>query len=56
MTQEDIDDINMMLEEASRELYDERIEQQYQDFLEELYYYWECEQWDKELELYYALD
>ena len=52
MMTKDISEINAMLDEAAQELYEEHLEQQYQDFLEEMYYYWDCEQWDIELEFY----
>lgn len=50
-----LDDVNKELEllaEAERE---EQLDLQYEEFLNEMYYYWECDQWERELELYNEL-
>ena len=46
------DVINMHLQEAAEEQRDERIEIQYEEFLEEMYYELECSQWERDMELY----
>lgn len=50
-----IEEINLLAQEASEEDYDFQLEARYQEFLDEMYYYWECDQWERELELYNEL-
>jgi hypothetical protein len=50
-----MDEINLMLQEAAEEQREERLEVDYEAFLEEMYYWLECSQWERDMELYNEL-
>ena len=47
-----MDEINLMLQEAAEEQREERLEVDYEFFLEEMYYWLECSQWEQDMEMY----
>ena len=47
-----VDEINLKLQEASDAEREDRLNAEYEEFLEWLYYCWECDQWDREMEFY----
>jgi hypothetical protein len=51
----ELNEINLELQEASDEIRQEVIDLQYEDFLEEMYYIFQCDGWELELELYNEL-
>lgn len=46
------EEVNILLQNLADEANEERIAQQYDEFLEEMYYCLECEQWERDMELY----
>lgn len=46
------EDVNTLLQNLADEAIEERIAQQYEEFMEEMYYWLECEQWERDMELY----
>ena len=51
-----MDEINFLLQEAADSEKEAQLDFEYELFLEEMYYYWECDQWEREMELINALD
>lgn len=49
------DIINLELQEAADEIRQEVVDLQYEDFLEEMYYIFQCDEWELEMELYNEL-
>ena len=49
-----MDDVNLLLQEAAEADRLDRLEFDYELFLEEMYYFWECEQLDKDND--YSMD
>jgi hypothetical protein len=47
-----MDEINLLIQEAAEADRLARLELDYEIFLEEMYYFWDCEQLDRDLELY----
>ena len=47
-----IDEINLELQEAAEAEREARLQAEYDEFLEWLYYCLECEQWDRDMEIY----
>lgn len=47
-----IDQLNFELECLAEEAREERLDIQYQDYLEEMYYIFDCDQYQSDLELY----
>ena len=43
-----MDEINLLLQEAAEADREERLQLDYELFLEEMYYFWECEQWERD--------
>jgi hypothetical protein len=50
-----MDEINLLLQEAAAEQLDERLEADYQVFLEDMYYFLECDQWERDHDLFNEL-
>lgn len=47
-----LEEINAELEELAQAEREDRIAEQYEEFMEEMYYWLECEQWERDMELY----
>lgn len=47
-----LEEVNAELELLAAAEREELITQQYEDFLEQMYYWLECEQWERDMELY----
>ena len=43
-----MEEVNFLLQEAAEELQEERINEQYEEFLELMYYELECAQWERD--------
>lgn len=48
----DFDTVNLELQEAAEELRQEELDVRYQEFMEDMYYLLECEQYERDMELY----
>lgn len=47
-----MEEINLLLQEAAEAQRLERLDIDYELFLEEMYYWLECSQWERDMELY----
>jgi hypothetical protein len=47
-----IDEINLLLQEAAEEENEFQLDARYQEFLDEMYYIYACDEWEIELEFY----
>ena len=46
------DEVNAKLQVIAEEIREEQIDVAYEEFLDEMYYYWECDQWERDMGFY----
>jgi hypothetical protein len=45
------DEVNAELQVLANEVRENQIDVAYEEFLNEMYYYWSCDQWERDMEI-----